>query len=71
MVDYAKKSKSECMIFKVDFEKAYDSVNWNFLDYMMGRFRMNDIWRKWIKECVFKRDLSVLINGSPTEEVSI
>jgi len=26
-VDFAKKSKSECLIFKVDFEKAYDSVD--------------------------------------------
>jgi hypothetical protein len=25
------------MIFKVDFEKAYDSVDWGFLDYMLGR----------------------------------
>lgn len=26
LVDFAKKSKRECLILKVDFEKAYDSV---------------------------------------------
>lgn len=71
VVDFAKKSKRKCLIFKVDFEKAYDSVNWNFLDYMMRRFGMNEKWRGWIKECVFRGDLSVLINGSPTEKVKI
>jgi len=27
VVDLAKRSKMECLIFKVDFEKAYDSMN--------------------------------------------
>jgi len=35
LVDYAKKVKTDCLIFKVDFEKAYDSVDWGFLEYMM------------------------------------
>lgn len=27
MVDYAKRIKKKCLIFKVNYEKAYDSVN--------------------------------------------
>lgn len=30
VVDLAKKSKRECLILKVDFEMAYDSVDWSF-----------------------------------------
>jgi len=30
LVDYAKRAKRECLIFKVDFEKTYDSVDWGF-----------------------------------------
>jgi len=30
VVDLAKKSKKECLIFKVDFEKSYDSVSSTF-----------------------------------------
>jgi hypothetical protein len=33
VVDLAKKFKKDCLIFNVDFEKANDSVNWNFFDY--------------------------------------
>ncbi|MCI15543.1 transposon TX1 putative protein, partial [Trifolium medium] len=31
VVDFVKRARKKCLIFKVDFEKAYDSVNWNFL----------------------------------------
>ncbi|MCI24612.1 LINE-1 reverse transcriptase like, partial [Trifolium medium] len=38
VVDLAKRLGKECLIFKVDFEKAYDSVDWGFLEYMLRRF---------------------------------
>lgn len=37
IIDRAKNSQKNYLIFKVDFDKAYDSVNWNFLDNMMVR----------------------------------
>jgi hypothetical protein len=55
------------MIFKVDFEKAYDSVSWSFLDYLLGRFGFGSKWRDWMKAYLFPGSLSVLVNGSPTE----
>lgn len=36
VVDYAKKRRKECLNFKVNFEKAYNSVSWSFLGYMLG-----------------------------------
>ncbi|WJX67033.1 hypothetical protein P8452_51532 [Trifolium repens] len=71
VVDMAKKSGKNCLILKVDFEKAYDSVDWSFLDYMLGRFGFCDQWRKWIRTCVFSGSMSILVNGSPTEEINI
>jgi hypothetical protein len=71
IVDFAKKAKKECLIFKVDFEKAYDSVDWSFLEYMMFRVGMCDKWVAWMKVCVFGGSMSVLVNGSPTEEIRI
>ena len=37
VVEEACRSKKPAMIFKVDFEKAYDTVSWSFLDYMLHR----------------------------------
>jgi len=64
----AKKSKKELMLFKVDFEKAYDSVDWGYLDTVMNKMAFLLLWRKWIKECVSTATASVLVNGSPTKE---
>ncbi|GAU34029.1 hypothetical protein TSUD_16170 [Trifolium subterraneum] len=71
VVELAKKSKRECLIFKVDFEKAYDSVDWGFLEYMLGRCSFCEKWIGWIRVCVFAGNLSVLVNGSPTTEINI
>ncbi|GAU51940.1 hypothetical protein TSUD_417220, partial [Trifolium subterraneum] len=68
VVDDARKSKKELLFFKVDFEKAYDSVDWGYLDDVMGRMSFPVLWRKWINECVCTATASVLVNGSPTEE---
>ncbi|GAU51099.1 hypothetical protein TSUD_411800 [Trifolium subterraneum] len=68
VVDEARKSKKDLMLFKVDFEKAYDSMDWGYLDKVMGRMSFPTLWRKWIKECVCTATASVLVNGSPTDE---
>ncbi|MCI05775.1 cysteine-rich receptor-like protein kinase, partial [Trifolium medium] len=67
-VDEARKTKKVLMLFKVDFENVYDSVDWGYLDAVMGRMSFRILWRKWIKECVCTTSASVLVNGSPTYE---
>ncbi|PNY01857.1 cysteine-rich receptor-like protein kinase, partial [Trifolium pratense] len=71
LLDLAKRRKDKCLFFKVDFERAYDTVNWNFLDYMMVRMGFAEGWRRWIRACVFQSSMSVLVNGSPTEDFSV
>ncbi|PNX76321.1 cysteine-rich receptor-like protein kinase, partial [Trifolium pratense] len=68
VVDEARRSKKELMLFKVDFEKAYDSVDWGYLDEVMGRMSFPTLCRKWIKECVSTTTAFVLVNGSPTNK---
>ncbi|GAU34179.1 hypothetical protein TSUD_162800 [Trifolium subterraneum] len=71
VVDLAKRSGKECLIFKVDFEKAYDSVDWSFLEYMLKRFGFCEVWIGWMKACIFGGNLSVLVNGCPMGEINI
>jgi len=68
MVDEAHRLKKELLLFKVDFEKVYDSVDWGYLDAVTERMSFPVLWRKWIKECVSTATISVLVNGSPTDE---
>jgi len=63
-----KKEKKSVVFVKVDFEKAYDSVDWEFLYYMLGRLGFNCKWIKWIKAYMESATISVLVNVGPTEE---
>jgi len=56
------------LCFKVDFEKAYNSVRWEFLYEMLNRMGFDNRWVRWIKGCLESATVSVLVNGSPTEE---
>ncbi|GKV03088.1 hypothetical protein SLEP1_g15456 [Rubroshorea leprosula] len=70
-IDGARKRKSRCFIFKIDFEKAYDKVSLSFLDYMMERMGFDIVWRGWISKCLRSNMVSVLVNGSATKEFSM
>lgn len=45
------------IVCKVDMEKAYDHVNWGYLDWVLGQMGFGVKWINWIKICV----LSVLL----------
>ncbi|GAU51064.1 hypothetical protein TSUD_300060 [Trifolium subterraneum] len=68
VIDEAKRLKRETVFLKVDFEKAYDSVDWNFLDLVMCKMNFPLKWREWIRECISSATISVLINESPSKE---
>jgi hypothetical protein len=50
VVDEARRLKKELLLFKVDFEKAYDSVDWGYLDAVMGKMGFSSLGRKWMRE---------------------
>ncbi|GKV07790.1 hypothetical protein SLEP1_g19511 [Rubroshorea leprosula] len=71
VIEEVKRKKKSSFIFKVDFEKAYDKVSWDFIDYMLMRMGFAAKWRKWMKECLQSSTVSILINGSPTRQFSV
>ncbi|XP_058776799.1 uncharacterized protein LOC131651145 [Vicia villosa] len=71
VVDFARKEGKNCLLFKVDFEKAYDKVNWSFLRYMLKRMGFGDKWTRWMELLIFNSKMSVLVNGSPSKEFSV
>lgn len=45
VVEEAKRFKKPCLVFKADYEKAYNSVSWEFMLYMLKRM---GFYSKWI-----------------------
>nr|GEV38670.1 RNA-directed DNA polymerase, eukaryota, reverse transcriptase zinc-binding domain protein [Tanacetum cinerariifolium] len=68
LIHWCKSKKKETMIFKVDLEKAYDSVRWDYLDDVLNKFGFGSKWRVWIHNCLNSSKGSILVNGSPTGE---
>ncbi|XP_057791321.1 uncharacterized protein LOC131008462 [Salvia miltiorrhiza] len=64
----AKKKKMGRTFFKIDFAKAYDSVEWDFLDALLVNFSFDSKWRKWMKGCLYSASASILVNGSSTKD---
>ncbi|KAK2654117.1 hypothetical protein Ddye_013973 [Dipteronia dyeriana] len=56
---------------KQDFEKAYDSVDHNFLMDMMTEMSFGDRWKRWMRDCISMPVLSVLINRSHMSQFTI
>jgi len=67
-LEEVKRKKKECVVFKVDYEKAYDSVSWEFIYYMLERLDFCGKWIEWIKNCLESSSISMLVNGSQTTE---
>lgn len=67
-MEEAKRCHKPCLVFKVDYERAYDSISWEFLSCMMKRLGFCHKWISWIEGCFKSATVSALVNGSPTNE---
>ena len=54
------------VLCKLDVEKTYDHVNWDFHLYVLQQCGFSLRWRNWIRFCVSMVRFAILINGTPT-----
>ncbi|XP_019234766.1 PREDICTED: uncharacterized protein LOC109215203 [Nicotiana attenuata] len=52
---------------KIDLQKAYDSVEWIFLQQVMEDLRFTDRFIRWIMECIKTVNYTILVNKETTE----
>jgi hypothetical protein len=52
------------LLCKLDIEKAYDHVNWDFLLYLLRRCAFGEKWCSWIVHCTSSICFSDLLNGN-------
>lgn len=62
-----KKGKKGWMLLKLDLEKAYDRIRWDFLEDTLLAAKLPEAWRRWIMKCVKRPSMNVLWNGEKSE----
>ncbi|XP_071725720.1 uncharacterized protein [Rutidosis leptorrhynchoides] len=68
VIDNLKARKHKSLVFKADFEKAFDSVNRIYLLGILRLMGFGERWIAWIDTCISSASVSILVNGSPTNE---
>ena len=62
-----RKVKGGFVAMKVDHQKAYDRINWNFLRTVLRRFGFQEVFVNWIMQCMTSVLFSFLINGGKSK----
>ncbi|XP_043699291.1 uncharacterized protein LOC122650056 [Telopea speciosissima] len=58
-------SRGGGMGLKIDIQKAYDTISWDFIFKVMIKFGFSERWIKWLGCLLSSTRLSVLVNGGP------
>ncbi|XP_021605634.1 uncharacterized protein LOC110610068 [Manihot esculenta] len=61
------KRSGSFMAIKIDLEKAYDRLNWDFIQWVLGSYHFSDAWISNIMNCIRTSSMSVLWNGEKLE----
>ena len=62
-IQHSTASRMNFGAFKLDLSKAYDRVDWSFLEQALVKLGFNEIWVRWIMACVSSVRYSVRFNG--------
>ncbi|XP_074305233.1 uncharacterized protein LOC141640282 [Silene latifolia] len=60
---YNRQTASPRCLVKIDLKKAYDSVEWEFLEQMLGALNLPEQFTNWIMKCVTTPSFSLSLNG--------
>ncbi|KAL5563120.1 hypothetical protein UlMin_032867 [Ulmus minor] len=52
------------MAMKIDLQKAYDRLSWNFLKYVLTAFGFHPTWIRWVLLCCSTTSMTLMLNGA-------
>ena len=60
-----KSCQNKFMAIKTDMSKAYDRIEWDFIEALLYKMGFDPHWIKLMRECISSVQYRVLINGQP------
>lgn len=58
-----KKGKVGELGLKMDMNKAYDRLEWDFIEAVLLRMGFHQVWVNWIMQCITTVSYSIVLNG--------
>lgn len=52
-------------MIKIDLQKAYDLIQWKFIECILHELGFSDLFVRWVMECISFISYSILLNGKP------
>ena len=71
MIEYCENTGKEGILLGLDFKKAFDSLEWDFMYATLRKFNFGEKFIKWIKIFYFEPSLIIKNNGWLSQEVKI
>nr|CAD1834076.1 unnamed protein product [Ananas comosus var. bracteatus] len=65
LIHHLHSSKERAAVLKIDFERAFDHINWQFLFEVLKARGFGNRWIGWIKALLQSSNSAVLLNGVP------
>lgn len=67
ILSHVHKTKRQSVFVKIDFSKAFDTVNWKFLQQVLLQRGFPMRWVQWVMALLDTASSRVLVNGQPSE----
>ena len=64
-----KSKKMGFMAMKLDMSKAYDRVEWRYVERIMEKLGFCNRWVSLVLECISTVSYSILVNGEPKGDI--
>merc|ERR1712002_59874 len=69
MIHFCNTKKKEALILLVDFQKAFDSINHQYINSVLKMYGFGESIRKWIRIFFNKREAVILLGGHLSEKI--
>jgi len=63
-LDWVVESNQDFVMLLLDFEKAFDMIEWRFLFTALSKFGFNDIWVSWVRALYHSASSAIKVNGT-------
>jgi hypothetical protein len=70
VIHFVKTTKSPGMLLKLDISKAFNKLNWKYLQHTLNGFGFSQSYIKWVLSLTSSDFFFILINGSPSRTFS-